>query len=392
MSNPSGDLSMVSLSQAGVKNIPLFKMYADETDVEAVTNVIRRQNFWATGEEINQFEQELAKFVGRKYAVVFNSGTSALHTMLLAFEIKTNDEVIVPSFTFIATANAPFFVGAKPAFADIEGDTYGLDVQSVKQKITNKTKAIMPIHYGGCACSHLVELKELAEQKGLLFFEDAAQSLGAKIDNINVGTFGEAAMFSFCQDKMITTGEGGVIVTDNKDSYEEMKLIVSHGRADDKNYFNSTSLGDYIRLGYNFRMPSMNAALGLAQLRKITDVIRKRQRNAQEYSRLLKENPQIKTPELPKRFFHVYQKYTIDVENKRDELQKHLSQNHIVTKAYFGTPVHLTNFYRSIFKYKEGMLPITEQKARKVLSIPMFPSLTKEEITFVAEKILEFIK
>lgn len=181
MSDPFGVLIMVFLSltkskEKIIKNAPLFKMYVDQTDIKAVKKMINRQNFWATGEEINQFEQELAHFVGRKYAVVFNSGTSALHTMLLAFGIKTNDEVVVPSFTFIATANSPLFVGAKPIFADIEATTYGLDIQSVKQKITNKTRAIMPIHYGGCACSHLVELKEFAEQKGLLFFEDVAQA------------------------------------------------------------------------------------------------------------------------------------------------------------------------------------------------------------------------
>ena len=139
-------------------------------------------------------------------------------------------------------------------------------------------------------------------------------------------------------------------------------------------------------------MPSMNAALGLAQLRKINDVIKKRQHNAQEYTRLLKENLHIKTPELPERFFHVYQKYTIEIEMKRDELQKHLLENHILTKAYFGTPVHLTSFYRSTYRFKEGMLPISEQKAAQVLSIPMYPSLTGEEITYVAEKILEFMK
>lgn len=386
------DTSKSKYKENKTKSIPLFKMYTDKTDVEAVTRVIQRENFWATGEEINKFELELARFIGRKYAVIFNSGTSALHTMLLTYGIKTNDEVIVPSFTFIATANSVLFVGAKPIFADIEETTYGLDIESVKQKITKKTKAIMPIHYGGCACSNLIELKELAEQKDMLFFEDAAQSLGAKLDNNNVGTFGDAAMFSFCQDKMITTGEGGVIVTDNRDCYEEMKLIVSHGRADDKNYFASTSLGDYIRLGYNFRMPSMNAALGLAQLRRISDVIRKRQNNAMEYTKLLKENHLIKTPDLSERFFHVYQKYTMEVGKKRDELQKFLSENHIITKAYFGIPVHLTNFYRSRYGYKTNMLPVTEQKAKQVLSIPMFPSLTKEDITNVADKILEFMK
>jgi perosamine synthetase len=276
--------------------IPLFKMYSDETDVEAVTKVIQRQSYWATGDEINLFERELARFVGTKYAVVFNSGTSALHSMYIAFGIKPGDEVIVPSFTFIATANTPLFVGAKPTFADIEVDTYGLDVNSVKRKITKKTKAIMPIHYGGCSCFHIKELKELAEEKNLLFFEDAAQSLGARFDHKKVGLFGEAAMFSFCQDKMISTGEGGVVVTNDQDRYEDMKLIISHGRADDGNYFSSTSLGEYIQIGYNFRMPSMNAALGLVQLRRINEIIEKRRKNAEEYTRL-----QYKNTRSPKR-------------------------------------------------------------------------------------------
>lgn len=384
--------SLYRYKQKKRTTIPLFKMYANETDIKAVTKVIRRQNYWATGEEITKFENELTKFVGKKYAVVFNSGTSALHTMLLAYGIKEKDEVIVPSFTFVATANAPLFVNAKPIFADIERDTYGIDINSVKEKITKKTKAIMPIHYGGCACSHINELNEFAENNDILLFEDAAQSLGAKIDNKKVGLFGNAAMFSFCQDKMITTGEGGVVVTDDQDRYEEMKLLVSHGRADDKNYFSSSNVGDYIRLGYNFRMPSMNAALGLSQLKKIKSIIEKRQRNAKLYNELLKGNPQIKIPEPSKRFFHVYQKYTIEIESKRDELQNYLTKNNIVTKAYFGTPVHLTNFYQSVFGYKDGFLPETEKIAKKVLSLPMFPSLKNEEIEYITQKIKEFIK
>ncbi len=372
--------------------IPLFKMYANETDVKAVTKVIRRQNYWATGEEITKFENELTKYIGKKYAVVFNSGTSALHAMLLSYGIQEKDEVIVPSFTFIATANAPLFVKAKPVFADIESETYGLDVDSVKEKLTDKTKVIMPIHYAGCACSHIHELKELAHQNDILLFEDAAQSLGAKIDNKKVGLFGDAAMFSFCQDKMITTGEGGVVVTDDQDIYEELKLLVSHGRADDKNYFSSSSVGDYIRLGYNFRMPSMNAALGLSQLKKINNIIEKRQRNAKLYNELLKGYPQVKIPEPSKRYFHVYQKYTIEVERKRDELQKYLTKNNIITKSYFGIPVHLTNFYQSVFGYKDGFLQETEKIAKKVLSVPMFPGLEDEEIEYITQKIKEFIK
>ena len=208
-----------------MEGIPLFRIYWDDEDIEAVTRVIERGSYWATGPEIKKFEEMVAEYVGRKYAVAFNSGTSALHSILLAYGIREGDEVIVPSFTFISTANAPLFVGAKPIFAEIEEETYGLDPEDVKERITKKTKVIMPIHYGGGPCGNIKELKEIAEDNKALLIEDAAESLGAKIGNEMVGSFGNAAMFSFCQNKVITTGEGGIIVTDEKEIYEKMKLI-----------------------------------------------------------------------------------------------------------------------------------------------------------------------
>ena len=165
--------------------IPLFKIYWDGEDVEVVTEAIKAGMNWAVGPNVEQFEDLIAKYVGTKYTVTFNSGTSALHAALLAHGIKAGDEVIVPSFTFIATANAPLFVGAKPVFADREEETFGLDPEDVKEKITEKTKAIMPIHYGGCACK-IRELKEIAEDNNLLLIEDAAESLGARIKNKKV--------------------------------------------------------------------------------------------------------------------------------------------------------------------------------------------------------------
>ena len=226
--------------------VPLFKSYWEEDDVESVAKVIRRGTYWATGPEIKEFEDNIAKFVGTKYALAFNSGTSALHSILLSYDIGKSDEVIVPSFTFIATGNAPLFVGAKPVFAEIEDKTFGLDTEDVKNKITKKTKAIMPIHYGGCPCVNIKGLKEIADDYGILLLEDAAQSLGANIKNKKVGTFGDASMFSLCQDKMITTGDGGVIVTDSKDCYEKSKLIRSHGRAESSDYFSSSDKQDHL--------------------------------------------------------------------------------------------------------------------------------------------------
>ncbi|UCG44640.1 MAG: DegT/DnrJ/EryC1/StrS family aminotransferase, partial [Candidatus Bathyarchaeota archaeon] len=236
--------------------VPLYKIYWDEDDVNHVLEVIRQGSYWATGPNIQKFEAMLAELIGRKHAVAFNSGTSALHAMLLAYKIKAGAEVIVPSFTFIATANSVLFTEAKPVFADIEDETFGLDPENVAEKITKKTKAIMPIHYGGSGC-RIRELQELAEDHQVLLLEDAAESLGAKVDGRPVGSAGDSAMFSFCGNKVITTGEGGMIVTDSRDIYERLKLIRSHGRLETENYFTSAKVMDYVALGFNWRMSNI---------------------------------------------------------------------------------------------------------------------------------------
>jgi len=370
--------------------IPLFKIYWDEKDVEAVTEAIKAGMNWAVGPNIEKFEKMIAKYIGAKYCVVFNSGTSALHAALLAYSIKEGDEVIVPSFTFIATANAPLFVGAKPVFADIEEETFGLDPEDVKEKITEKTKAIIPIHYGGCPCK-IKELKEIAEDHNLILIEDAAESLGARIGDKKVGSFGDSAMFSFCQNKIITTGDGGAIVTNTKKIYEKLKLIRSHGRLETSDYFSSTEYMDYVTLGYNFRMSNITAALGVAQLKKADNVIEMRRNNA-EYltARLKREVQEILILNLPKDYYQVYQMYTIKVNIYRDELMKYLADKGIMTKVYFS-PVHLTHFYKNELGYV-SKLPVTEEISKQVLTLPMYPALTREEIDYIVEEKKRFFE
>lgn len=372
--------------------IPLFRIYCDKEDIKAVTEVLQRRSYWAVGPEIKEFEKEIAEYVDRRYAVTFNSGTSALHAVLLAYGVGQGDEVIVPSFTFISTANAPLFVGAKPVFAEIEDKTYGLDPEDVKEKITRRTKVIMPIHYGGCPCLKIKELREIADDKNLLLIEDAAESLGARIGNKTVGTFGEAAMFSFCQNKVITTGEGGVIVTDSKKIYEKLRLICSHGRMGKLDYFTSSGQPDYITLGYNFRMSTMAAALGISQLKKIEKIVEMRRKKASYYSAKLSKIRGLKIPLPPHDFYHVYQMYTIQLEDKdRNQLKNHLSTKGVFTKVYFD-PVHLTSFYREKFGFKKGDLPITEEISEKVLTLPIYPTLKKEEIDYIIDVIKEFME
>ena len=368
--------------------IPLFKIYWDDSDIDAITKIIKRGTYWTGGPEIQQLEETIASYVQRKYALTFNSGTSALHADLLAHDI-TSGEIIVPSFTFIATANTVVLAGAKPIFADIEEDSYGLDPEDVKEKITGKTKAIIPVHYGGNACRHIKALHEIAEDHNLVLLEDAAESIGAKFKNKMVGTFGNSSMFSFCQNKIITAGEGGILTTNQKDIYKKLKLIRSHGRLEKNDeYFSTSKELDYIQVGYNYRMSSITAALVLSQYKKINKIIKMRRQKAHYITKNLTKIQRIKIPTEQKDQYHVYQMYTIQLENEktRNNLQQHLMKKKILTKVYFE-PIHLKTYYKKRFKYKVGDLPKTESTAKKVLTLPLYPSLEKYEIDYLLDMI-----
>ncbi|MFX0088051.1 MAG: DegT/DnrJ/EryC1/StrS family aminotransferase [Candidatus Hodarchaeota archaeon] len=368
--------------------IPLFKIYSDENDVEAINRIIKSGMYWAIGSEISIFEQKIAEYIGTRHCTVFNSGTSALHAIMIAHDIQKDDEVIVPSLTFIATANAPLFVQGKPVFADIEPSTLGLDPEDVKEKITSKTKAIIPVHYGGCP-AQIHALKDIAEDHDLLLIEDAAESFGSKLNGQMIGTFGQSAMLSFCQNKIITTGEGGAIVTNSKDVYDKLLLVRSHGRKDDKSYFSDPFSSNYVNLGYNFRLSNINAALGLTQLEKVELIISKRLRVANHYIDKLKNQNRIILPSTPPNGRHVFQLFSIRVKNGfRNELIDFLKLNGISSKVYFY-PVHSTPFYKEKLKYNIN-LPVTELVSQEILSLPIYPTMTEDEQNYVIEKIIEF--
>lgn len=366
--------------------IPLFKIYWDEEDVKHVTREIQSGMNWAVGPQVAEFENLIKEKTGARYAVTFNSGTSALHSVLLAHKINKGDEVIVPSFTFIATANSPLFVGAKPVFADIERETLGLDPESVKEMITDKTRAILPIHYGGCPCK-IRELKEIAEDHDLILIEDAAEAQGAKIGDKKVGTFGDSAILSFCQNKIMTTGEGGAVVTNSQEVFERLNLIRSHGRLEHANYFTSLEPFDYVDLGFNFRMSNLTASLGIAQINKLDTVINMRRKNSLYLNESLNNIEGIELIMPPKDYYHVYQLYTI-IANNRDELMRHLADNGIMSKIYFD-PVHMTHFYKNVMKYK-CELPVTEEISKKVVTLPMYPTLQREDMDLIVQEIKEF--
>ncbi|MER3407315.1 MAG: DegT/DnrJ/EryC1/StrS family aminotransferase, partial [Nitrososphaera sp.] len=244
--------------------VPLFRIFQDDEDVKRVSDVIRRGEQWALGPEIKEFEDEVKKYVGSKYCVAFNSGTSALHSVLLACRIKEGAKIAVPSFSFIASANCALFVGARPVFVDIEEERLSMDPAHLSSVLSReKIDAVIPVHYAGGPCRIEEILEETKSKEGAIVIEDAAESFGSTIRGKMTGTFGRAGVLSFAPNKVITTGEGGAVITDSQEIYERLLLARSHGRQDVAGtYFTSTESADYVDLGYNFRMPSMVAALG----------------------------------------------------------------------------------------------------------------------------------
>ena len=312
--------------------LPLYKIYSDDEDVNLVTKIIRRGTYWAIGPEIEEFENALKNYLGVDYCVAMNSGTSALHASLLSYNIKDNDEVIVPSFSFISTANSVLFVKANPIFADIEKQNYGLDPSDIKKKISPKTKMIMPMDFGGLSCK-INEIKQITDEKNLILLEDGAESLGSSVNKKKTGAISDATIFSFCGNKVITTGEGGAVATNSKEVYDKINLIRSHGRQDNSNYFNNPEVSQYVDVGFNWRMSSITAALGISQLQKLDKLIKMRQEHANYITNRISKHREIKPPFSNNEYENIFQMYTITLKDKsmRDNLHKFLSHRDQMT-------------------------------------------------------------
>ena len=372
--------------------LPLYKIFSDDEDVNLVTKIIKRGERWAIGPEIEEFENEIKKYVGTDYCVTLNSGTSALHAVLLSYGIKNNDEVIVPSFSFVSTANSVLFVNAIPKFSDIEEDTFGLDPKILSKNISSKTKMVIPMDYGGLSCN-MIDIQKICKENNLILVEDAAEALGSSINGKKTGSIADSSIFSFCGNKVLTTGEGGAVVTNSKKIYEKLKLIRSHGRIDTKNYFENTEFSNYETLGYNWRMSTITAALGISQIQKLDKLIKLRKENAKYITSRLSQHREIITPNVPENYEHIYQMYSIRLKNKqvRDKLHNFLTKKRIFSKVYF-TPIHSTTFYQKKFNIKNNLLPITEKISEQILTLPMYPNMTNEEKNLLIQSILEFFE
>ena len=346
---------------------------------EAVLNVLR-SGVLASSSKVKEFEERFAEYVGVKYAVATSSGTTALHLALLSLGIGKGDEVIVPSFSFIATANAILFCGAKPVFCDIDPKTYNIDTDKIEKLITNRTKAILPVHLYGQPAD-LKPIMEIAEKYDLYVIGDAAQAHGAEYDGKKIGSFGDVECFSFYPTKNMTTGEGGMITTNSKDIAERARSLGNHGRE-------KTQWGyEHMRLGYNYRMTDMEAAIGIEQLKKLDRFNDARIKNARFYDEELEEVEGIVTPYVMENAKHVYHQYTIRVKRKkREKLIEIFKKKGIGYGIYYPKPLH---FYPHLRKFAHDDLKNSENVADEVISIPVHSGLREEDLALVVDVIKE---
>lgn len=334
------------------------------------------------GDFICKFEEEFAKFIGVKYALTTSSGTAALHLALEACEIGSVDEVILPDLTFIATANAVRYTGAKPIFVDVEGETLSISPAAIEDSITNRTKAIIPVHLYGFPAD-MERIMNIADKYNLVVIEDAAEAHGAEFNGKKVGSFGHIGIFSFYGNKIITTGEGGMVVTDNKYLFERMKHLRDHAMDKDKRYWHN-------EVGFNYRMTNLQAAIGLAQLSRIETFIAKRRSIHKWYSqildsikglRILEERPNTKSV-----YWMVSLVMSLFTEDSRNAFMSDLRALGIDTRPFFY-PISLMPMYK-----QQTRNPIAYEIYKKGVNLPTYHGLTKEDVKWISEQIIAAVK
>lgn len=361
--------------------VPIARPLMGEEELEAVRRVLE-SGIIAHGPEVESFEREFAEYVGVEYAVAVANGTAALDLVLKAYGIAPGDEVITTPFTFVATANAILYQGAKPVFADIDPKTYNIDPNSVLESITPRSKAIIVVHLYGQPAD-MKALREIADDHKLILIEDAAQAHGAEFEGKKAGSLGDAAIFSFYATKNMTTGEGGMVTTNDRRIAERVKLLRDHGQAE--KYL-------HVELGYNLRMTSIQAAIGRVQLRKLDRFNEIRRRNAKFLTESLSSIRGLTPPYEDPRVKHVYHQYVVRVEDEfpltRDELKGFLAERGVGTAIHYPLPVFMQPLYRRL-GYPSDMCPNSIEASRRVLSLPVHPALAEQQLRYVVDCLKE---
>lgn len=364
--------------------IPINKPYLGRRELAAVREVLESglltDSSYEGGKYVKEFERKLASRLGVKHAIAVNSGTAALQTSLMAYNVKAGDEVIIPSFTFEATANVVIACSARPVFADIQGD-YTIDPKDVAKKITKKTKAIIPVHLYGYPVD-LDEIREIAETHSVRVIEDAAESLGAEYKGRQTGKTNDAGCFSLYATKVITSGEGGAITTDDDELAEKLRMMRNHGMKDGY---------DTRILGYNFRMPEVAAALASVQIDRLSEFIAARRKNAERLNEAIAGLDGVSMRQTKQDRKHIWYLYTVHVERERDKLNERLRAKGIGSSIYWRTPVNKMKLYQDL-GYANLKLPGVYDAADHVLSLPVHPAVTEEEIEYVGQELRSALK
>lgn len=364
--------------------VRLSKPHIDQKDIDAVVEVMKSGTL-SLGPKLQEFKAAFAKYIGTKHAIAVNSGTSGLHLIVKSLGIKKGDEVITTPFSFVASANCILFEGATVVFADIDKKTYNIDPKSIEKKITKKTKAILVVHVFG-QTADMTAIMKIAKKYNLKVIEDACEAIGATHKGKKAGTFGDAAVFAFYPNKQMTTGEGGIIVTNDDTIASLCKSYKNQGR-------DSMAWLGHSRIGYNYRLDEMSCALGIQQLKKINKLLAMREKVANYYYKKLGNNKNITLPFVEKNNKESWFVFVIQLAKNinRAKVIEFLKEKGVASNIYFPA-IHLQDFYKKEFKYKEGDFPITEEIAKRTLALPFFSELTRKEIDYVCKNLEKAIE
>lgn len=355
-----------------MNKINIAKPYIDNADRKAVINVLN-SGMLSLGPKYLEFEKNIAKYVGTKFACAVSNGTCGLHLVVKACNLKEGDEVITSPFSFISSTNCLLYEKVKPVFVDVEKKTFNLDPTKIEKAITDKTKAILVVHIFG-QCADMTPITKLAKKYKLQIIEDACESLGSTYKNKMSGTFGTAGVYAFYPNKQMTTGEGGIIVTNSKKIYELCSSLRNQGR----NLKNDWLIHE--RLGFNYRMDEMSASLGITQLNKLEWMIKKKREVVEWYNKELKNIPNITLPIITENRTHTWFVYVIRITNgKRNKTMVELAKKGIQTKPYLPV-IHLQPYIQKQFFFKKGDYKIAEKIASETLALPLYIGLTKKDI------------
>jgi len=381
--------------------IPLSNPDISQKEIDAVTDVLNTSNL-SLGPKLDEFENKFANYIGSKYAVAVNSGTSGLHLCMRALDIKDRYKVLTSPFSFISSANCilfekaePVFVEAEPVFVDIDEKTLNIDENKLGNEVkklnakNDKLKAILPVHIFGRPCE-MDDIMSIAQDNELKVIEDAAEAIGSKYRSKDkewekVGTFGDCAVFAFYPNKQMTTGEGGMIVTDDENIYKLCRSMRNQGRSEDGAWL------QHVRLGFNYRISDINCALGIAQLERIDELLDKREKVARLYNERLKEINGLIIPQFEKNkkiswFVYVVRLADNFTQEDRDFILGKLREKGIGCSNYF-TPIHLQPFYRKMYGYRKGDYPVTEKISERTIALPFYNNLKEEQIDYVCENL-----